>query len=72
MWRTFTTTAKREVERRDLLISRWSSWDSISCTSENDVPDTAEKAYADLQALIGLMLCDFPFPAIALKAVECG
>ena len=70
--RKLTTVAKREIERRDLLISPMVFLEIDFLHRRRRVRHTAGKVYDGLRASIGVMLCDFPFPAIAMKAIECG
>jgi PIN domain nuclease of toxin-antitoxin system len=70
--RKLTIAAKREIERRDLLVSPMVFLEIDFLYRRRKVRHSAAKVYDSLRASIGVLLCDFPFPAIAMKAIECG
>ena len=70
--RKLTVAAKREIERKDLRISPMVFLEFDFLYRRGRLRHSASKVYSDLQTSIGVLLCEFPFPVIAMKAVECG
>jgi len=67
-----TQEAKREIERRDLLLSPMAYVELDNLRRRGRVRYTAGQIYEGIKETFGVTLCDFPFPAIAMKAIECG
>src|SRR5215813_12729818 len=67
-----TREAKREIERRELLISPMVYIELDNLYRSGKTRFTADQIYNSVSDNVGLRLCDFPFPEVAVKAVDCG
>jgi PIN domain nuclease of toxin-antitoxin system len=66
-----TSAAKREIEKNDLLISPMAYIELDYLFRQGRVGMDAPTIYANLNGTFGVILCQFPFPAIAVLSVGC-
>lgn len=63
-----TRDAKREIEKRDLLISPMVYLELDYLCQRNVVRYPAATIFAELSGTFGVTICPFPFPAIVIAA----
>lgn len=66
-----TQEAKRQIEKNDLLISPMAFLELQYLFDRKRVSTSPLEIYTNLHGAIGLSLCNFPFPAIAIEALSC-
>lgn len=64
--------AKRQIEGNDLLISPMALVELQYLFDRKRIGVEPMKMYTYLQATFDVNLCSFPFPAIAIEALNCG
>ena len=70
--RRLTTEAKRQIEQNDLLLSPMAYLELQYLFDRKRVAARPIQVYLELHAQIGLTLCTFPFPAVAMEALNCN
>ncbi|MGI8744301.1 MAG: type II toxin-antitoxin system VapC family toxin [Bryobacteraceae bacterium] len=66
-----TSTAKHEIEASDLFISPMVYIEIDYLYRRGRIGIDAPTMYANLNGTFGVIMCAFPFPAIAVVSVEC-
>ena len=64
--------ARREIDRRDLSLSPMAYVELDNLRRRGKIRYSAGQVYEGIKETLGVILCDFPFPEIAMKAIECG
>lgn len=67
-----TEEAKRQIEANDLLISPMVLLEFQYLLDRNKIQAEPMKIYTALHTDIGVSLCSFPFPAVAVAALSCN
>lgn len=65
-----TKEACREIDRRELLISPMVYVELDYLFRRGRIRYEASRIFADLSGTFGITMCQFPFPAIAVAAVD--